>query len=58
MCIRDSDNAAVGVVIAVENEGLQGRVRVALRAGKVLHDVFEHRVDVDALLEMCIRDSI
>ena len=44
------DNAAVGVVIAVENEGLQGRVRVALRAGKILHDVLEHGVDVDALL--------
>ena len=44
------DDAAVGVVIAVENERLKRRVRVALRAGEVLHDVLEHRVDVDALL--------
>ena len=44
------DDAAVGVVIAVEDQRLKRRVRVALRAGKVLHDVLEHRVDVDALL--------
>ena len=44
------DDTAVSVVIAVENERLQRGVRVALRAGEMLHDVLEHGLDVDALL--------
>ena len=44
------DHPQVGVVLAVEDQGLQGGVRAALRGGDAAHDVLQHRLDVDALL--------
>ena len=44
------DHAAVGVIIAVEDQRLERGVRVALGCGEVVDDVLKHRVDVDAEL--------
>jgi hypothetical protein len=43
------DRAAVGVVLAVEDEALERGLAVALGRGDALHDHLEHRVDVDAV---------
>ena len=43
-------HAQIGVVLAVEHEGLQGGFGVALGGGDVLHHVLQHGVDVDAQL--------
>ncbi len=42
------DDAEVGVVPAVDQQGLQGRVDVALGRRQALHDGFEHALDVEA----------
>ena len=42
------DNAPVTVVLAVENQRLQGRIHVAGGRRNILHDVLQHGVDVDA----------
>ena len=47
---HEDDDAAVGVILAVEHERLQRRVRVALRGGDVVDDAVEHGLNVDALL--------
>ena len=44
------DDAAVRVILAVEDQGLQGRLRVPLGGRDVLHDVLQHRFDVGAQL--------
>ena len=44
------DDAPVAVVLAVEDQGFQGRVHVAGGGGHVLDDVLQHGVDVDAHL--------
>ena len=41
------DRAAVGVILAVENQTLQGSFAVALWGGNVVYDHLEHGVDVD-----------
>ena len=41
------NRAAVGVILAVENQTLQGSFAVALRRGNVVYDHLEHGVDVD-----------
>ena len=41
------DDPHVRVVLAVENQGLQGGVGVSLGGGDVLHDVLQHGGDVD-----------
>ena len=43
------NRAAVGVVLAVENQALQGGIPVPLRRGNVVYDHLEHGVDVDAV---------
>ncbi len=44
------DDAAVGIVIRIEDQRLQRRVLVALRRRDVPHDLFHHLVDVHAVL--------
>ena len=44
------DDALVGVVVGVEDEAPERRLRVALRGGHPLHDGLQHQVDVGALL--------
>ncbi len=44
------DDALVGVVVGVEDEALERRVRVALGRRHPLHDGLQHQVDVGALL--------
>ena len=44
------DDAHIGVVLAVKDQGLQGRIGIALGGGDVLDDVLQHRGDIDALL--------
>ena len=46
----EDDHAAVGVVPRVEDQRLQGRLRLALRRGQPLHDRFENLVDAGAFL--------
>ena len=43
------NRAAVGVILAVENQTLQGSFPVSLRRGNVVYDHLEHSVDVDAV---------
>jgi len=43
------NRAAVGVILAVENQTLQGSFPVPLRRGNVVYDHLEHGVDVDAV---------
>ena len=44
------DDPPIGVVLAVEDEGLQGGIGVPLGGGDVLHDVLQHGGDIDAHL--------
>ena len=44
------DDAQIGVILAVKDQGFQGGVRVAGGGGDVLHDVLQHSGDVDPLL--------
>ena len=43
------DRAAVGIVLAVEDQTLQGRFAVSLRCGNVFYDHLENGMDVDAV---------
>ena len=52
---HEDDDAAVGVILAVEDERLQRRVRVALRGGDIVDDAVEHGLNVDALLGADLR---
>ena len=52
---HENDNAAVGVVLAVEDERLEGRCGVALRGGDVLYDILRHGLDVDAVFRGDLR---
>ena len=45
---HEDDDAAVVVVLTVENQRAQRRAAIALRGRDVLHNVLEHRVDIDA----------
>ena len=49
------DGAAVGIVLAVEDQALQRRVPVALRRGHVADDHLEHGMDVDAVFRRDLR---
>ena len=49
------DRAAVGVVLAVEDQALKRRAAVALRGRDVVHHVLQHRVDVDAVFRGDLR---
>ena len=42
------DHAPVGVILAVEDQRLEGSVRVAGGGGNVVHDILQHVLDVDA----------
>ena len=44
------DRAAVGVILAVEDQTLQRRFPVARGRGNVVHDHFQHGMNVDAVL--------
>ncbi len=44
---QKNDDAAVVVVLAVEDQRLERRVRVTGRGGDVRHDVLQHGVNVD-----------
>ena len=44
------DDAAVGVILAVEDQGLERRVPVAPGRGHAVHHHLQHGVDVDAVL--------
>ena len=46
---HEHDDAAEGVVLAVEHEGLERRVRISLRRGHAPDDLLQHRGDVDAV---------
>ena len=52
---HEHDDAPVIVILAVKNQGLQGRVGITGRGGDVLHDIVQHRVDVDARLGADLR---
>ena len=47
---HEDDDAAEGVVLAVEDQGLERGVRVALGRGDAVHYLLEHGGDVDACL--------
>ncbi len=44
------DDALVGVIFGVENQGAQRRIFITLRAGQVLDDFLQDFVDVDVVL--------
>ena len=44
------DRAAIRIILAVENQTLQRCVPVARGRGDILHDHFQHGMDVDAVL--------
>ena len=44
------DDAAVGIVITVENQRAQRRVFIARGSRQIVHDILKHRVNVDAEL--------
>ena len=43
------DDSPVSVILAVEDQGLEGGLPVPLGGGDILHDHFQHRMDVDAV---------
>ena len=49
------DDAQIGVILAVKDQGFQRGVRVAGGGGDVLHDVLQHSGDVDPLLGRDLR---
>ncbi len=42
----EDDDTAVGVIERVENEGLERCIRVSGRSRELLHDLFQHRMDI------------
>ena len=47
---KKDDDAPVVVILAVEDQGLQGRIGIAGGRRDVRHDILQHGVDVDACL--------
>src|SRR5436190_1222476 len=57
-CPHVSDDALVGVVMAVEHEGTEGLVQLAFRRRNALDDCLQHRVDPGALLGRDTKDLV
>ena len=52
------DGSAVGIVMAVKNEGFQPKIRIADRGGQHGDNAFQHIFDADAFLGRCQYDLV